>query len=83
MDKVLVLSTGGKFFTLEAAKLPGGRGHGEPVRLMLDMDKDQDVVDDLSVRPERQLLVAERRRATASSWRRASSSPTRARASRC
>jgi topoisomerase-4 subunit A len=31
-------------FTLEAAKLPGGRGHGEPVRLMLDMDKDQDVV---------------------------------------
>ena len=44
MDKVLLLSTGGKVFTLEAAKLPGGRGHGEPVRLMLDMDKDQDVV---------------------------------------
>src|SRR6185295_5243010 len=44
MDKVLILSTGGKVFTLEAAKLPGGRGHGEPVRLLLDMDKDQDVV---------------------------------------
>ena len=57
-DKVLVLSTGGKFFTLEAAKLPGGRGHGEPVRLMLDMDKDQDVVTIFPFDPNRRLVVA-------------------------
>ena len=50
-DKVMLLSTGGKFFTLEAAKLPGGRGHGEPVRLMVDMEKDQDVVTVFPLRP--------------------------------
>ena len=37
-DKLLVLSTSGKFYTLEATKLPGGRGHGEPIRLMADME---------------------------------------------
>ena len=58
MDKVMVLSTGGKVFTLDAAKLPGGRGHGEPVRLMLDMDKDQDVVAIFPYDPERKLVVA-------------------------
>jgi topoisomerase-4 subunit A len=57
-DKVLLLSTGGKVFTLEAAKLPGGRGHGEPVRLMLDMDKDQDVVTIFPFDPNRRLLIA-------------------------
>jgi topoisomerase-4 subunit A len=58
MDKVMLLSTGGKVFTLEAAKLPGGRGHGEPVRLMLDMDKDQDVVAIFPFDPNRKLLLA-------------------------
>ncbi len=57
-DKVLMLSTGGKVFTLDAAKLPGGRGHGEPVRLMVDMDKDQDVVTIFPFDPERKLIVA-------------------------
>jgi topoisomerase-4 subunit A len=57
-DKVLMLSTGGKVFTLEAAKLPGGRGHGEPVRLIVDMDNDQDVVTIFSYDPERKLVVA-------------------------
>jgi topoisomerase-4 subunit A len=58
MDKVLMLSTGGRVFTLEAAKLPGGRGNGEPVRLMVDMDKDQDVVTIFPYDPERKLIVA-------------------------
>ncbi|MGH6922740.1 MAG: DNA topoisomerase IV subunit A [Propylenella sp.] len=58
MDKVLMLSTGGRVFTLEAAKLPGGRGNGEPVRLMVDMDKDQDVVTIFPYDPERKLVVA-------------------------
>jgi topoisomerase-4 subunit A len=57
-DKVLILSTGGKVFTLEAAKLPGGRGHGEPVRLMLDMDKDQDVAAIFPFDPEGRRIVA-------------------------
>lgn len=58
MDKVLLLSTGGKVFTLDVAKLPGGRGHGEPVRLMLDMDKDQDVAAIFPFDPNGKRIVA-------------------------
>ena len=57
-DKVILFATGGRFFTLEAAKLPGRRGHGEPVRIMFDMDKDQDVVTAFVHDPARQLIVA-------------------------
>jgi topoisomerase IV subunit A len=58
MDRIMLLSTGGKVFTLEAAKLPGGRGQGEPVRLMVDMEKDQDVVTIFPFDPARKLLLA-------------------------
>ncbi|WP_277969193.1 DNA topoisomerase IV subunit A [Sphingomonas echinoides] len=37
-DKVLVAAENGRFFTLPADKLPGGRGFGEPLRLMIDLD---------------------------------------------
>jgi topoisomerase-4 subunit A len=56
-DKLLIFSTGGKFFTLGADKLPGGRGHGEPIRLMVDMEEGQDVVDVFVHRGGRKLLV--------------------------
>jgi topoisomerase-4 subunit A len=43
-DKLLLLGSDGRAFTLDAHKLPGGRGHGEPVRLTIDMaDIDQAV----------------------------------------
>ncbi|MQT14590.1 DNA topoisomerase IV subunit A [Segnochrobactrum spirostomi] len=42
-DKLLVLSTGGKVYTLGCDKLPGGRGHGEPIKLMVDMEQGQEV----------------------------------------
>ena len=42
-SKVLVLATNGKAFTLDAAKLPGGRGHGEPIRLYAEIDEDAGV----------------------------------------
>jgi topoisomerase-4 subunit A len=57
-DKVLVFSTGGKFFTLGADKLPGGRGHGEPIRLIVEMDEAQDVVSAFVHKPGRVLLVS-------------------------
>ncbi|TBW39739.1 DNA topoisomerase IV subunit A [Siculibacillus lacustris] len=57
-DKLLVFSTGGRFYTLEASKLPGGRGQGEPIRLQCDMDQDQDVLDVFVHAPTRRLLVA-------------------------
>ena len=43
-DRFLLLSSSRKFFTLEASRLPGGRGHGEPVRLMVDMEAGDAIV---------------------------------------
>ncbi len=43
-SKVLALASNGKAFTLDAGKLPGGRGHGEPIRLFADIDEGADVV---------------------------------------
>ncbi|MBL4645872.1 MAG: DNA topoisomerase IV subunit A [Rhizobiales bacterium] len=57
-DKLLVASTSGKFYTLGADKLPGGRGHGEPVRIMFDMDADQDVLTIFTHQAGRKRLLA-------------------------
>jgi topoisomerase-4 subunit A len=57
-SKVLVLATNGRFYTLEAAKLPGGRGHGEPVRLFIDLEQDGDLVAVFRYQGGRKLLVA-------------------------
>ena len=56
--KLLILATNGKVFTLEAAKIPGGRGHGEPIRLMADIDEGEDVFAVLPYRPGTKMLVA-------------------------
>lgn len=57
-DKIVLLGTNGKFYTLEADKLPRGRGNGEPVRLMIDLDNDHDIVAVFKHDPERTLLIA-------------------------
>ncbi|MEM9330196.1 MAG: DNA topoisomerase IV subunit A [Pseudomonadota bacterium] len=57
-DKIVLFNTAGKFFTLNADKLPGGRGHGEPVRVMVDMDNEADLIAAFKHDPERKLLVA-------------------------
>eukprot|EP00903_Cladosiphon_okamuranus_P001359 g1357.t1 len=57
-DKILLFSSGGKFFTLGADRLPGGRGHGEPIRLMVEMNEAQDVVNAFVYKPGRALLLA-------------------------
>jgi topoisomerase-4 subunit A len=57
-DKLLVFSTGGKFYTLGADKLPGGRGHGEPIRLMVDMEECPGHRDGLRPQAGRKLLIA-------------------------
>jgi topoisomerase-4 subunit A len=56
-DKIVVASTGGRFYTLAADKLPGGRGHGEPIKLMVDMEAADDVVAVFVHDPARKLLV--------------------------
>jgi topoisomerase IV subunit A len=43
-SKITILATNGRFYTIDGAKLPGGRGHGEPVRLLIDLDQASDVV---------------------------------------
>jgi topoisomerase-4 subunit A len=44
-DKILMLTTGGRIYTLSGDKLPGGRGQGEPVRIMVDIEEGQEIVD--------------------------------------
>jgi topoisomerase-4 subunit A len=57
-DKIILFTTIGKFFTLDASQLPGGRGHGEPVRLMIDLDEGHDFIGMHVHDPKRKLLVA-------------------------
>jgi topoisomerase-4 subunit A len=57
-DKILLFGNNGRFYTLAAANLPGGRGMGEPVRLMIDLPNEADIVTLLTHRPGRKLLVA-------------------------
>ncbi|WP_117194130.1 DNA topoisomerase IV subunit A [Rhizobium terrae] len=56
-DKLLLVTTGGKAYTLGADKLPGGRGHGEPVRIMVDMENDQDILTAFVHDPSRKLIL--------------------------
>jgi len=57
-DNIMLFASSGKFFTLDAAKLPGGRGHGEPVRLMADLEATDQIVALFVHKAGRKLLVA-------------------------
>ncbi len=60
-DKLLLFTTGGKFYTIGADRLPGGRGHGEPVRIIVDMENDQDIVTAFVHDASRMLLLVSHR----------------------
>ena len=57
-SKCLVFASNGRFYTLDAAKLPGGRGHGEPIRLFIDLEQDADVVAVFRHQGGRKFLLA-------------------------
>nr|WP_233270382.1 DNA topoisomerase IV subunit A [Chachezhania sediminis] len=57
-DKLVLFGSNGRFYTLSAANLPGGRGMGEPVRLMVDLPNEAQIVDLFLHVPGRKLLVA-------------------------
>ncbi|MEM1395926.1 MAG: DNA topoisomerase IV subunit A [Pseudomonadota bacterium] len=57
-DKLMMFGTDGRFYTLDVASLPGGRGHGEPIRLMVDLANDQSVAQAFLLEGERTFLVA-------------------------
>ena len=59
-SKLLVFATNGRFYTIDAAKLPGGRGHGEPIRLFIELEQDGDIVSVFRYQGGRKLLVAGR-----------------------
>lgn len=51
-DKLVVFATNGRFYTLGVDKLPRGRGHGEPLRLMIDLDNTEEVIEMMVVKQE-------------------------------
>jgi len=57
-DKILLFGSDGRFYTLGADKLPRGRGFGEPVRMMVDLANDADIVALLAHVPGRKLVLA-------------------------
>ncbi|HZB62361.1 MAG TPA: DNA topoisomerase IV subunit A, partial [Microvirga sp.] len=56
-SKIVVVATNGRFFTLEASKLPGGRGFGDPIRLMVDLEEGADFIAAFPYRAGAKLLV--------------------------
>jgi len=59
-DKLLIFAADGRFFTLGCDKLPSGRGQGEPVRLMIELDDGVEVIAAFAHRPGRKLVLASR-----------------------
>ena len=57
-DKLLAFASNGRFYTLGADKLPGGRGMGEPVRLMVDMPNEAEIISLFIHRPGERVMVA-------------------------
>ena len=57
-DRLVLFATNGKFFTIEPNQLPGGRGHGEPLRLMVELEENHDFLEMFVHDTERKLLVA-------------------------
>jgi topoisomerase-4 subunit A len=57
-DKIVIFGSNGRFYTLLGANLPGGRGMGEPVRLMVDLPNEAQIVDLFVLAPDARLIVA-------------------------
>ena len=64
LDKLLIFCTNGRFYTISCDKLPGGRGHGEPLRLMIDLNERHEVSamliqpSDIKEGAQRKLVIA-------------------------
>jgi len=56
-DKLLIFASDGRFFTLACDKLPSARGHGEPLRLMLDLEDRVDILAVFTHRPGRKRVL--------------------------
>ncbi len=59
-SRIMVFASNGRFYALEASKLPGGRGHGEPIRLMVEMEQEAEIVRVFTHQPGARMLIATR-----------------------
>ena len=57
-DRILIAASNGRFYTIPADRLPGGRGFGEPVRLLVDIEGEGNVAAAFKAIPGSKLLVA-------------------------
>ena len=57
-DKLLMFGGNGRFYTMSCSELPGGRGMGEPIRLIVDLPNDANMIDLFIHQPDRKLLLA-------------------------
>lgn len=57
-DKLVLMASDGRAFTLAGDKLPGGRGHGEPIRISIDLEDSVDIVTMFKLDGDRKRLVA-------------------------
>jgi len=57
-DRLLVCASNGRIYTVQASNLPGGRGMGEPLRLMIDLPNEADIIEIMIYRPGEKILVA-------------------------
>jgi len=57
-SRCMIFATNGRFYTIDCSKLPGGRGHGEPVRLFIEIDQEDDLVVVFPFVGGRKFLVA-------------------------
>jgi hypothetical protein len=80
---MMIVGANGRFYTLLGANLPGGRGMGEPVRLMVDLPNDADIIDMIYRRDGAKIWSPRKAKATGSSSPPAIFWPRPGRASRC
>ncbi len=57
-DKLIAMATDGKFYTLSPEKIPGGRGFGQPIRLLLDLPEEEDIIKIFVFDKDKKCIVA-------------------------
>jgi len=57
-DRLVVVGSNGRVYTISASQLPGGRGMGEPLRLTIDLPNEADIITLFTHQPGTKLLLA-------------------------
>ncbi len=60
-DKIVIMDSSGKFFNIAANEIPSGRGFGQPLRLMIDIANNDEVVSMFVFEPKVSYLIASKR----------------------